>query len=40
MMALGAAWGIQDATALEASKPDLIFKSVEQCKSFLLKKVG
>jgi len=40
MMALGAAWGIQDAVALEASKPDLIFKSVEQCKSFLLKKVG
>jgi phosphoglycolate phosphatase-like HAD superfamily hydrolase len=40
MVALGAAWGIQDAAALEASKPDSIFKSVEQCKSFLLTKVG
>ncbi len=40
VMALGAAWGIQDAAALEASKPDCIFKSVEQFKSFLLKKIG
>jgi HAD superfamily hydrolase (TIGR01509 family) len=37
---LGAAWGIPDAAALEASKPDVVFKSVEQCKSFLLKKIG
>jgi phosphoglycolate phosphatase-like HAD superfamily hydrolase len=40
VMALGAAWGIQDGAALEASKPDLIFKLVEQCRSFLLNKVG
>ena len=40
MAAIGAAWGVPDAADLEASKPDAIFKSVAECRSFLLKKLG
>ena len=34
--AIGSAWGIDDAAALEASKPDRIFRSVDKLERFLL----
>jgi phosphoglycolate phosphatase-like HAD superfamily hydrolase len=37
VIAIGSAWGLSDAAALEASKPDHIFKSVGDLKAFLLK---
>jgi HAD superfamily hydrolase (TIGR01549 family) len=37
VVALGSAWGIADATALKASKPDQIFGSVDELQAFLLK---
>ena len=39
-VAIGAAWGIQDTASLEASKPDAIFRSVAECSSFLIKRIG
>ena len=35
--AIGSAWGLVDVAALEASKPDRIFKSAGELKAFLLK---
>lgn len=35
--AIGSAWGIADATALRASKPDRVFITVSELKAFLLK---
>lgn len=35
--AIGSAWGLNDVTALEASKPDHIFKTVGKLRTFLLK---
>jgi HAD superfamily hydrolase (TIGR01549 family) len=35
--AIGSAWGLLDLAALEASKPDRIFKSVDELKTFLMK---
>jgi HAD superfamily hydrolase (TIGR01549 family) len=35
--AIGSAWGIADAAALKASKPDWIFGTVPELKAFLLK---
>lgn len=37
VMAIGSAWGIADAAALKASKPDRIFDTVPELKAFLLK---
>src|SRR5262249_3656158 len=37
VIAIGSAWGIEDSTALQASKPDHLFKSVDQLMSFFLK---
>lgn len=37
VMAIGSAWGIADAAALKASKPDRIFGTVPELKAFLLK---
>ena len=34
--AIGSAWGIDDTAALEASKPDRIFKTVGDLETFLL----
>ena len=38
MMAIGAAWGLDDPASLEASKPDMVFKTVAECRKFLLEK--
>jgi HAD superfamily hydrolase (TIGR01549 family) len=35
--AIGSAWGLEDRSALEASKPDHLFTAVDQLQSFLLK---
>jgi HAD superfamily hydrolase (TIGR01549 family) len=37
--AIGAAWGIDDLTALEASRPDHIFTKTSELEKFLLKTV-
>lgn len=37
--AIGSAWGIADVAALEASKPDHIFRTVDKLQSFLLKNI-
>ena len=36
VLAIGSAWGIDDAAALEASKPDRIFRTVDMLETFLL----
>jgi phosphoglycolate phosphatase-like HAD superfamily hydrolase len=35
--AIGSAWGLLDLAALEASKPDRIFKSVGELRAFLMR---
>lgn len=37
--AIGSAWGLVDVAALEASKPDRIFKSASELRAFLLKSI-
>jgi HAD superfamily hydrolase (TIGR01549 family) len=36
VIAVGSAWGIEDAAALKASKPDFLFRRVSDLQSFLL----
>lgn len=35
VLSIGAAWGLKDAGELEASKPDQLFRSVAELRSFL-----
>jgi HAD superfamily hydrolase (TIGR01549 family) len=39
VVAIGSAWGIADLSALKASKPDHIFKTVAAFQSFLIKNI-
>jgi hypothetical protein len=42
MIALGAAWGLEDVAAIEAlqaSEPDQLFMSVADLRDFLLKNI-
>lgn len=39
VVAVGSAWGIDDAAALKASKPDQIFDTVGELRAFLLKRL-
>jgi phosphoglycolate phosphatase/pyrophosphatase PpaX len=38
VFAIGAAWGVPDPSGLEVSNPDVIFKTVAECRTFLLEK--